>query len=107
MDKYKVMCIPIRLMEKEALPTMLTSLQKATIKLKDWTTTRSLLPLCTKTQFKCSSAVVNPFDIECDQVDIKAAFSNGKLEGTIYMQTPEGFNIPANKVLWFCKSLYD
>ncbi|EIW72356.1 hypothetical protein TREMEDRAFT_26101, partial [Tremella mesenterica DSM 1558] len=51
-------------------------------------------------------AIVNHFDLECDQVDIKAAFLNGELEETIYMQPPEGSNIPANKVLWLRKSLY-
>jgi hypothetical protein len=51
-------------------------------------------------------SLVNHLDLECDQVDIKAAFLNGDLEETIYLSPPEGSNIPANKVLHLRKSLY-
>ena len=51
-------------------------------------------------------ALVNYFNLECDQVDIVAAFLNGDLEETIYMEAPEGSDIPANKVLRLRKSLY-
>jgi hypothetical protein len=50
--------------------------------------------------------LVNFFDLECDQVDIVAAFLNGELEETIYMEPPEGSNIPAGYVLRLKKSLY-
>jgi hypothetical protein len=33
-------------------------------------------------------------------------FPNGDLQETIYLSPPEGSNIPANKVLPLCKSLY-
>jgi len=51
-------------------------------------------------------ALVNHLDLECDQIDIKAAFLNGDLEETIYLAPPEGSNIASNKVLLLRKSLY-
>ena len=51
-------------------------------------------------------ALVNHLDLECDQVDIIAAFLNGDLEETIYLSPPEGSGIPSNKVLLLHKSLY-
>ena len=51
-------------------------------------------------------SLVNYFDLECDQVDIVAAFLNGDLEETIYMDPPQGSDLPSNKVLRLCKSLY-
>jgi hypothetical protein len=49
---------------------------------------------------------LNHLDLERDQVDIKAAFLNGDLEETIYLSSPEGSDIPANKILHLRKSLY-
>jgi hypothetical protein len=51
-------------------------------------------------------SLVNHLDLECDQVDIKAAFLNGDLEETIYLSPPEASDIPADKVLHLRKSLY-
>jgi hypothetical protein len=51
-------------------------------------------------------SLVNYFDLECDQVDIVAAFLNGDLEETIYMNPPQGSDLPSNKVLRLRKSLY-
>ena len=51
-------------------------------------------------------SLVNHFDLECDQVDIKAAFLNGELDETIYLAPPEGSDIPADQVLLLRKSLY-
>ena len=51
-------------------------------------------------------AVSNPLDFDVDQVNIKVAFLNGKLEETMYLDTPEGFEIGEGKVLLLCKSLY-
>ena len=52
-------------------------------------------------------ALVNHHDYECDQLDIKAAFLNGELEGTIFMEPPEGSEIDKISVLQLRKSLYD
>jgi len=51
-------------------------------------------------------SLVNYFDSECDQVDIVAAFLNGDLEGTIYMDLSQGLNLSSNNVLRLRKSLY-
>jgi hypothetical protein len=51
-------------------------------------------------------SLVNYFDLECDQVDIVAAFLNGDLEETIFMDPPQGSDLPSSKVLRLRKSLY-
>lgn len=51
-------------------------------------------------------ALVNYLDLECDQVDIKAAFLNGNLEETVFMEPPEGSPISSTQVLHLRKSLY-
>lgn len=51
-------------------------------------------------------SLVNHYNYECDQVDIVAAFLNGDLEEEIYLEPPEGSDIPANQVLKLRKSLY-
>lgn len=51
-------------------------------------------------------SLVNYFDLECDQVDIVAAFLNGNLQETIYMDPPEGSELSNNKVLQLRKSIY-
>jgi len=51
-------------------------------------------------------ALVNHLDLECDQVDIKAAFLNGELDETVYLEPPEGSDVPVGKVLLLRKSLY-
>lgn len=51
-------------------------------------------------------AFVNHHKLHCDQVDIKAAFLNGELAETIYLEAPEGSNIPPSHVLKLKKSLY-
>jgi hypothetical protein len=51
-------------------------------------------------------SLVNHLNLECDQVDIKAAFLNGDLEETIYLSPPEGSDIPADKFLHLRKSLH-
>ena len=51
-------------------------------------------------------AIVNYHNWEMDQVDIVAAFLNGDLEETIYMEPPEGSDIPNHKVLRLNKALY-
>ena len=51
-------------------------------------------------------ALVNYLDLECDQVDIVAAFLNGELKEVIFMEPPEGSDIPAGSVLRLKKSLY-
>jgi transposase InsO family protein len=51
-------------------------------------------------------ATVNHLDLECDQIDIKSAFLNGDLLETLYMEPPEGSDIPAGSILLLKKSIY-
>jgi hypothetical protein len=51
-------------------------------------------------------AIANYHNWEIDQVDIVAAFLNGDLEETIYMEPPEGSGISNDKVLRLNKALY-
>lgn len=51
-------------------------------------------------------AMVNQFNLELAQFDVKTAFLYGDLEETIYMDFPEGYPNPKNKVCKLVKSLY-
>ncbi|PNX72588.1 copia LTR rider, partial [Trifolium pratense] len=51
-------------------------------------------------------AIVNMYDIELEQMDVKTAFLHRDLEETIYMQQPEGFVEDNSKVCLLKKSLY-
>ena len=51
-------------------------------------------------------AIVNMYDLELEQMDVKTAFLHGELEETIYMQQPEGFVEDNSKVCLLKKSLY-
>ena len=51
-------------------------------------------------------AIVNQFDLELEQIDVKTAFLHGDLEEIIYMQQPEGFSEEEGKVCLLKKSLY-
>ena len=66
--------------------------------------TTQLLP--TKTQFEVFLALVNYYNLECDQVDIKAAFLNGELAETIYLEPPEGSDTPSDHVWQLKRSIY-
>jgi hypothetical protein len=45
-----------------------------------------------------SLSLVNDLDLECDQVEIKAACLHGDLEETTYLSPPESSGIPADKL---------
>jgi len=51
-------------------------------------------------------AIVNQFNLELEQMDVKTAFLHGDLEETIYMEQPEGFVEDKSKVCLLKKSLY-
>jgi hypothetical protein len=83
-------------------PTRPNGLLKATLKLRELTIQNYFRLWLIRFEF------VNYFDVECDHVDIKAAFLNGELEETIYLRPPEGFEheIAPGKVLKLDQSLY-
>lgn len=53
-------------------------------------------------------SVVNHFNMELHQFDVKTAFLHGDLEGSIFMTQPEGFILSENKdkVCLLKRSLY-
>jgi len=51
-------------------------------------------------------AIVNQFNLELEQMNVKTAFLHGDLEETIYMKQPEGFVEDKSKVCLLKKSLY-
>ena len=53
-------------------------------------------------------AIAAIYNLEIHQMDVKTAFLNGELDEEIYMEQPEGFNVPGQtkKVCRLVKSLY-
>lgn len=51
-------------------------------------------------------AIVNQFNLELEQMDVKTAFLHGDLEEIIYMEQSEGFVEDKSKVCLLKKSLY-
>lgn len=51
-------------------------------------------------------ALITHYKLETIQFDIQTAFLNGQLDEEIYVQAPEGIDIPPNYVLKLNKSLY-
>jgi len=50
--------------------------------------------------------LVNQYDLELEQLDVKTTFLHGNLKKTIYMNQPEGFEEGEDKVCLLKKSLY-
>jgi hypothetical protein len=55
--------------------------------------------------FYLTKLLVNFSDLECGQIDTAEAFLNGELKETIYMEPPEGGNIPSGSVIRLRESL--
>ena len=49
------------------------------------------LPIVKMTTLRCVLAPAAHMDMDLDQMDVKTAFLNGKLDEEIYMQQPIGF----------------
>ena len=54
------------------------------------------------TSIRLLLSVVDAFDFEVEQMDVKTKFHHGDLEEEIYMKQPEGFAVKCNKEL-VCK----
>lgn len=63
-------------------------------------------PVASMTTIRILFAIANQHDMEILQFDVKTAFLYGDLNETIYMEYPEGYPNPQNKVCKLVKSLY-
>ena len=63
-------------------------------------------PVVGKTSLRClmSLAATNNWDIH--QMDVKTAFLHGQLDEELYLESPEGFEVPPGKVIKLKKTLY-
>ena len=66
------------------------------------------MPVSTKDSFKIIMALVAHCDLELHQMDVKTAFLNGDIDGTIYMVQLENFELgnPKHLVCRLKKSIY-
>ena len=67
---------------------------------------RFFSPVVKHCSFRIILGLVNQYDLELEQLDVKIAFLHGNLKETIYMNQPEGFEEGENKVCLLKKSLY-
>lgn len=51
-------------------------------------------------------ALVNHLDLDCDSIDVKAAFLNGGIDEQVFLRPPQGSGIPEGNVIELLKSLY-
>ena len=62
----------------------------------------TLSPVSKKNSLRIIMALVDHFDLELHQMDVKTVFLNESLEEKIYMDQPEGFSIKGKKHM-ICK----
>ena len=63
-------------------------------------------PVASMNTIRIFFAIANQHDMELAQFDVKTAFLYGDLDEDIYMEFPEGYPNPKNKVCRLIKSLY-
>ena len=66
--------------------------------------TNAFAPVSNLTSIRVILAIVAHFDLELDQMDVKSAYLNGKIDVVLYMKQPEGF-IVKGKENYVCKLL--
>jgi hypothetical protein len=59
-----------------------------------------------KASLRVFLSIVNYMDWECDQMDVIGAFLKGNIDRDLYVEPPQGSDIPAGYVLHLRKSLY-
>ncbi|CAJ2637310.1 unnamed protein product [Trifolium pratense] len=97
---------------KEGIPGVETPRYKARLVAKGFTQVEGIdyneifSPVVKHCSIRVLMAIVNMYDLELEQMDVKTAFLHGELEETIYMQQPEGFVKDNSKVCLLKKSLY-
>ncbi|CAJ2648276.1 unnamed protein product [Trifolium pratense] len=97
---------------KEGIPGVEAPRYKARLVAKGFTQVEGVdyneifSPVVKHCSIRVLMAIVNMYDLELEQMDVKTAFLHGELEETIYMQQPEGFVEDNSKVCLLKKSLY-
>ncbi|CAJ2646442.1 unnamed protein product [Trifolium pratense] len=97
---------------KEGIPGVEAPRYKARLVAKGFTQVERIdyneifSPVVKHCSIRVLMAIVNMYDLELEQMDVKTAFLHGELEETIYMQQPEGFVKDNSKVCLLKKSLY-
>ncbi|CAJ2646845.1 unnamed protein product [Trifolium pratense] len=97
---------------KEGIPGVEAPRYKARLVAKGFTQVEGIdyneifSPVVKHCSIRVLMAIVNMYDLELEQMDVKTAFLHGELEETIYMQQPEGFVEDNSKVCLLKKSLY-
>ncbi|CAJ2642413.1 unnamed protein product [Trifolium pratense] len=97
---------------KEGIPGVEAPRYKARLVAKGFTQVEGIdyneifSPVVKHCSIRVLMAIVNMYDLELEQMDVKTAFLHGELEETIYMQQPEGFVKDNSKVCLLKKSLY-
>ncbi|WJX42094.1 hypothetical protein P8452_29365 [Trifolium repens] len=97
---------------KEGIPGVEAPRYKARLIAKGFTQVEGIdyneifSPVVKHCSIRVLMAIVNMYDLELEQMDVKTAFLHGELEETIYMQQPESFVEDNSKVCLLKKSLY-
>uniref|UniRef100_A0ABD2WAM9 CCHC-type domain-containing protein n=1 Tax=Trichogramma kaykai TaxID=54128 RepID=A0ABD2WAM9_9HYME len=60
-------------------------------------------PVSRLSTIRTALAVINKYDLDAVQLDVKTAFLNGELEDEIYMEIPDGLEIEGDKKTKVCK----
>ena len=67
---------------------------------------QTFAPVMKFASFHAALAIAAKCDWEVHQMDVKAAYLNGRLEEEIFMKSPPGFNISEGMVLKLIKAVY-
>jgi hypothetical protein len=98
--------------KKEGIPGVEDPRYKARLVAKGFTQVEGIdyneifSPFVKHCSIRILMAIVNQFNLELEQMDVKTAFLHGDLEETIYMEQPNGFVENKSKVYLLKKSLY-
>jgi len=98
--------------KKEGIPGVEGPRYKARLVAKGFTQVEGIdyneifSPVVKHCSIRILMAIVNQFNLELEQMDVKTAFLYGDLEETIYMEQPKSFVEDKSKVCLLKKFLY-
>ena len=67
---------------------------------------QTFAPVIKLSTFRAILAIAVQQNLAIHQMDVKAAYLNGKLKEEIYMEAPTGLEIPEGMVLWLNRAVY-